>query len=365
MRILLLIAFVASINLGVAADEGREGNGHASIPGVSNQEFKPLPHSQRVFRIKAVRAVDDDLAVAAKASLQAYGNDAFAANWKRHTIARPRTIFGSGETVVLTRVNEPEQTVEVAIRGTSSFDDVVRDLDAIAELDEQLSIPIHSGFRVVAQGVIAVLRAEFSGEAFANFKFKLYGHSLGGAVANIVAMYLHEDGRSVALVATFGAPRFTTNEGARKYQVLNQVTYRVVRCDDVVPFLPPPNFFGWTNNSYEAGGNLLLLLRPPYFDYSVGIDIERDFTYQLRLELANAVGRERLALGHRMTSYDDLLFLYTAKGVSYWPQPGDISPVSYQLSLQSRMCPHKLLKSEHVAPNPALQGTLGLSAARP
>lgn len=110
---------------------------------------------------------------------------------------------------------------------------------------------------------------------------------------------------------------------------------------------------------------MLLLLRPPYFDYSVGIDIERDFTYQLRLELANAVGRERLALGHRMTSYDDLLFLYTAKGVSYWPQPGDISPVSYQLSLQSKMCPHKLLKSEHVAPNPALQGMLRLSAARP
>lgn len=363
MRIPLLIAFIALNNLGLAADNTREGRDRADIPGVSIQEFKQLPYSQRIFRIKAVRAVDDDLALAAKASLKSYDNDVADSNWQRHTIKRPRTIFGSGETVALTRINKLEQTIEVAIRGTSLFNDVVQDLDAKAELDEQLNIPIHSGFRVVARGVIAVLRKEFSGEEFRNYKFKLYGHSLGGAVANIVAMYLHEDGRTVALVATFGAPRFTTNEGARKYQVLNQVTFRVVRCDDVVPFLPPPNFFGWTNNSYEAGGNLLLLLRPPYFDYSVGIDIERDFTNQLRLELANAVGRERLALGHRMNSYDDLLFLYTAKGFHYWPEPGDISPVSYQLSLQSKMCSHKLLKSE--TPNPALQGTLRLSAVRP
>src|SRR6476659_7246593 len=95
--------------------------------------------------------------------------------------------------------------------------------------------------------------------------------------ASIVSMYLHQTGSHVGLVVTFGGPRFTTNEGARKYQVLNQATYRVVRCDDAIAFLPPPNFFGWTNDSYQGNGNILLLLRPPNFDYSQGIDIERDF----------------------------------------------------------------------------------------
>jgi hypothetical protein len=169
----------------------------------------------------------------------------------------------------------------------------------------------------------------------------LYGHSLGGAVAAVVSMYLYQQGSNVDLVVTFGAPRFTTNEGARKYQVLNLRTYRIVRCDDVVPFLPPPNFFGWKTGGYEANGNVLLLLKPPYFDYSMGIDIERDFVYQLRTELTNNQNKEILAFGHRMPNYYSLVYEISPQYVAF--EGGkELVPVSYTLKSQNQLCPPQL-----------------------
>jgi hypothetical protein len=164
-----------------------------------------------------------------------------------------------------------------------------------------------------------------------------------------MSMYLHQSGSKVTAVVTFGAPRFTTNEGARKYQVLNQVTHRIVRCDDAVPFMPPPNFFGWSNESYQANGSIFLLLKPPYFDYSVGIDIERDFTYQLRLDLENRDATKMLAYGHRMNNYFSLLIDFMPRGLmanakreegvfGYTSVP-DLQPVTYTLALQSKLCP--------------------------
>ncbi|MDI1224138.1 MULTISPECIES: lipase family protein [Acinetobacter] len=346
MKILLPIILITSSSLVLAADEIQKGKNTSDIPGVSVQKIKPLPLSQQLFRLNSVRAVNDDLIEAAEAVSYTYLDKDYLTtsklgkSWEYHTIKRPKTIFGSSETVLLTRTIDQTKSpfIEVAIRGTASFDDVIHDLDTKARLDKRLNIPIHSGFHFIAQDIYAFLQKKFSGEKFRNYSFRIYGHSLGGAVANIVGMYLHEDGRRVSMIVTFGAPRFTTNEGARKYQLLNQVTYRIVRCDDVVPFLPAPNFFGWTNNSYEAGGNLLLLLKPPYFDYSEGIDIERDFTYQLRHELANATGRKKLALGHRMVSYFSLLKKYSAESAGIKGE--EISPVSYQLSQQTTMCPY-------------------------
>lgn len=317
-------------------------DGTTPLPGISVQALKPLPRSQKTFRINSVRAVNNDLLKASRAASDAYSLDGPESGWKRYEIKRKNNIFGAGITVVLIKIDDQLKTVEVAIRGTASFDDVLKDLNVKAELDDQLGIPIHAGFRSIAGGVISLIREKFPESEYSEYSFKLYGHSLGGAVANVVSMYLHEDGRHVDIVVTLGAPRFTTNEGARKYQVLNQRTYRVVRCDDVIPFLPPPNFFGWSNGSYESNGNLFLLLKPPYFDYSVGIDIERDFIKQLRTELANLRDRQKLAYGHRVDNYDNLLYLYSPEGISFWKEPGDILPVSYQLSMQAELCTKRL-----------------------
>jgi len=116
-----------------------------------------------------------------------------------------------------------------------------------------------------------------------------------------------------------------------------------------VPFLPPPNFFGWSNESYQANGNIFLLLKPPHFDYSIGIDIERDFAYQLRLDLENKDATKVLAYGHRMSSYYSLLRSFmpsglmenakTESGVFSYTGVPDLQPVTYTLLLQSKLCP--------------------------
>jgi hypothetical protein len=329
---------------GLVSHAGAQIAGNASTaPGITLQN---LPTSQQAFRVRAVRAVDHQIYAGAVASLATYGAEP-PVGWRVIRIPRTSPDGGRGESVFHLRVSSPEKIVDVAIRGTANFDDLLVDLNAAAQLDEELQIPLHAGFRSVARDVYGAIQRELSDTEIKTYGFRLFGHSLGGAAASIVSMYLHQAGLNVELVATYGAPRFTTNEGARKYQVLNQRTFRIVRCDDAVPFLPPPNFFGWSTGSYEANGNIILLLAPPYFDYSAGTDIERDFVHQLRSELSSASGRSELAFGHRMKNYTDLLMWFTGSGIQLRSrptlnEPADIRPIAYTLALQSRLCPPRL-----------------------
>lgn len=93
--------------------------------------------------------------------------------------------------------------------------------------------------------------------------------------------------------------------------------------------MPPPNIIGWSNNNYEANGNVILLMRTPYFDYSERMDIERDFSHQLRLELSNAVSSKEIIQGHRMKNYGRLLIKLLAS---------EQRPVFYTLAMQSTLC---------------------------
>ncbi|GJH15005.1 lipase family protein [Caballeronia novacaledonica] len=299
-----------------------------------------LPPANIVYRRQQVSAIRGDLVSAAKLALMTYSKE-IKQPWARLEIPRQGMIFGENITVILVDVNDEQKLVSVGIRGTDNLDDTLHDLQIGAVQDVRLSIPIHAGFQSIAVGVLEKLHSILTVEQFKTYSFSLTGHSLGGAVAAIVSMYLYQEGSNVTLVATFGAPRFTTNEGARKYQLLNARTYRVVRCDDVVPFMPPPNFFGWVSGGYEANGNLLLLMKPPYFDYSVGIDVERDFTYQLRTELENAGKRELLAYGHRMLSYSYVMKVNSARELAT-SGSNDLIPISYTAAQQRSLCPPRL-----------------------
>lgn len=326
-----------------------------SVPGFV---FQNLPSSQMVFREKTVLSIAEDISIASKAALLSYSDDIKEieqAGWTQVSVERKHRLFNSQKSIVLVRFDKSKQVVEIAVRGTENFDDVLIDLDSDAVFDNALGFPVHRGFRIIAMEILDKLKEKnLSAEVLKNYSFKLYGHSLGGAVAAIISMELHQEAVKIDKVITFGAPRFTTNEGARKFQLLNLVTYRIVRCDDVIPFLPPPNFFGWTKESYQANGNILLLLAPPYFDYSIGIDIERDFAYQLRLELKNLSNRNLLAFGHRMANYEDLMHWFRPAGLlaqtGLARHKGTISsmemiklrPVSYQFTLRDKLCPAKL-----------------------
>ena len=85
----------------------------------------------------------------------------------------------------------------------------------------------------------------------------MVGHSLGGAVASILAINLDIDGYKVGGVTTFGQPKFTDKVGMEKYKHI-PIT-RVVNEKDVVPlvrtsrprFLHCPAFIGiWVKKSF-------------------------------------------------------------------------------------------------------------------
>lgn len=352
--ILLLLVFNVKVNSQTINSPFTVENDSA-VPGLLIQN---LPASQMHFREKTALSIAEDISVAAKSALLTYSDDIKKieqAGWIQVSIPRKNRFFNSQESIVLLRFDKERETVEIAVRGTENLDDTLIDLDAKATFDSVLGFPLHKGFQLIAIEILDTLKEKYlPAEVLKDYSFKLYGHSLGGAVAAIISMKLHQEGVRVDKVITFGAPRFTTNEGARKFQVLNQVTYRIVRCDDVVPFLPPPNFFGWTTESYQANGNILLLLAPPYFDYSIGIDIERDFAYQLRIELENLSNRDLLAFGHRMSNYEDLMFWFGPSGLQIQTSSArhkrtipskemiKLRPVFYSLNLRDRLCPAKL-----------------------
>jgi hypothetical protein len=311
----------------------------------------PLPQSQQAFRIDSLLAVGPDLYAAALAADDAYASD-LREGWRRETISRNETFgankawFGENGTIFIFKKDDERKIIEIAVRGTVNLDDLLRDMDSVAVADDIIGAPLHRGFRSLARGVLDRIKTLFTADEINSYEFRLYGHSLGGAIVSIVAMYLHQAGSHVSLVVTFGGPRFTTNEGAHKYQTLNQRTFRVVRCDDAIAFLPPPNFIGWSTGSYQGSGNILLLLRPPYFDYSQGVDIERDFVNQLRLELGNRLANGLLAFGHRMDNYKSLLGWFISRDTPVGaPRPAsELKPVSYQLARQQELCPKDLVR---------------------
>lgn len=297
-------------------------------PKLLDPGYSGLPNHQQIFRSAQLAKVNDYLLTAMRASDLAY-SDGELEGWSRTTLSRPSIGSKETTTVYISKIDEKNKTIDIAVRGTANLDDAYIDIQTSKQLDKDTGTSLHRGFQMIAKIAYTSIREKYGEKIGQGYMIRLYGHSLGGAVASILSMYLHESGATIEFVGTFGAPRFTNNEGARKYQLLNIVTYRVVRCDDAIPFMPPPNIIGWSNNNYEANGNVILLMRTPYFDYSERMDIERDFSHQLRLELSNAVSSKEIIQGHRMKNYGRLLIKLLAS---------EQRPVFYTLAMQSTFC---------------------------
>jgi hypothetical protein len=90
------------------------------------------------------------------------------------------------------------------------------------------------------------------------YKTYLAGHSLGGAVAAILTIYMIEDGVEVVRVVTFGQPRFTTADGVKRLSFLPLA--RVVDENDIVPMVPPATAIDPIFGPYEHVGPEVILL---------------------------------------------------------------------------------------------------------
>jgi len=132
----------------------------------------------------------------------------------------------------------------IVIRGTANEANVLSDIDVRLVDDVRTGIKLHKGFRDAAITIMQIIDTEMkTGRNIVQGKSRKYpleqtvhvtGHSLGGAVAQIIGMWLHKRGKNVQ-VFSYGSPKVSS-------QVLSSGQpshWRVVRLSDPIPMSPP------------------------------------------------------------------------------------------------------------------------------
>jgi len=118
----------------------------------------------------------------------------------------------------------------IVIRGTANTENVQSDIDVRLVSDDKLGIYLHKGFRDASVSVMSSIDNGYT------IKDTVYitGHSLGGAIAQVIGMWLHKRGKDVQIFS-YGSPKVSS-------QVLSEgqpTHWRVVRRSDPIPFTPP------------------------------------------------------------------------------------------------------------------------------
>ena len=141
-------------------------------------------------------------------------------------------------------VKQKDGITIIIIRGTANIENVQSDIDVRLVSDARTDIRLHKGFRDAAVNIMQIIdtstttgRNTIQGQTLTyplEQTVHVTGHSLGGAVAQIIGMWLHKRGKNVQIYS-YGSPKVSN-------QVLSggQPTHwRVVRRSDPIPFTPP------------------------------------------------------------------------------------------------------------------------------
>lgn len=168
----------------------------------------------------------------AKRASAAYGDDAAiraaAAPGATVTIANLQGV----DVRAFVELDEARHVQWVAVRGTANLRNVTEDAHYTKVQASDLGVPVHAGFVEDARAVWSFARPKLR----PGIETRLTGHSLGGALALLLAMRLSVDGQPLGRVITFGQPKVTTEAGVVRFRGLPLL--RVVNHDDPVPDLP-------------------------------------------------------------------------------------------------------------------------------
>ena len=166
------------------------------------------------------------------------------------------------EVSYLVATNEALKHQIIAVRGTANIDNAIVDISLKLLPDEHAKIALHQGFAQAAEAVYKTVLPVLN----KSYKISTTGHSLGGAVAVILGMYLDINQYNLGPIITFGQPKVTNVRGALAFQHLD-IT-RVVTSQDLVPLVPPLDAMDINNlDIYWHLGKEIVLLKGP--DYAV------------------------------------------------------------------------------------------------
>jgi len=122
----------------------------------------------------------------------------------------------------------------ISIRGTDNAKNVLTDLDARPFQDRKLGVQVHRGFRDASEK----LKNDIIENVPLEENIILTGHSLGGAIAQILGLWFEDDAYEVQIY-TFGSPSVMIE------QMWEDGHFRVYLENDPVPFLPPFPYVHW------------------------------------------------------------------------------------------------------------------------
>ena len=163
--------------------------------------------------------------------------------------------------------NEADKHQIIAVRGTSNIENALVDVAFKLIPDKSTDISLHQGFARSADYLFETVKPV----PRKDYVIDTTGHSLGGATALVLAMYLDAYGYQVGKVITFGQPKVTNIMGSRKYAHLD-VT-RVVMPKDMVPLVPPVDPLDLMNlDIYWHQGKEIVLLKDNTYAVLEGMD---------------------------------------------------------------------------------------------
>ncbi len=156
--------------------------------------------------------------------------------------------------------NDQRKIQAIAVRGTANDANWALDKDTHSFRDQKAGILMHRGFRKAAQSIYMDVKPRLK----RGYTTYLTGHSLGGAVAVILGIYLQDDGVKLGGIYTFGQPKFTNVAGAKAYEHLPLL--RVIYQNDTVALLPDSD--GQGNQVFAHIGPVINILSGPYYVYA-------------------------------------------------------------------------------------------------
>lgn len=188
------------------------------------------------------------------------------------------TINVDGTQIVVERHG---QDVAICCVGSNERVDWARNFDARAVVAWEFPGQVHHGFL----DAFSVARSFIDKELYPGDRIHIVGHSLGGALAPLVAYHLSRCKYDVRQVLTLGAPRVGDSDWQLDYDSrLGDRTRRVVNVGDLVPLVPPA-LVGYRHVGqavyYSAGGTRLAqaLALPQQWAYSIWAWIEHKLSW--------------------------------------------------------------------------------------